>query len=88
MFLKAIVNEEPAYSYLCRAIDKGCHVITANKVMFSKYSIPLQERAKSRGVFIGYEATTAGGVPVIKTLKNLTSSKYCGENSRDFKWNI
>ena len=68
---EGIVNEEPAYSYLCRAIDKGCHVITANKVMFSKYSIPLQERAKSRGVFIGYEATTAGGVPVIKTLKNL-----------------
>ena len=68
---EAIVNEEPAYNYLCRAIDKGCHVITANKVMFSKYSIPLHERAKSRGVFIGYEATTAGGVPVIKTLKNL-----------------
>ena len=68
---EAIVNEEPAYSYLCRAIDKGCHVITANKVMFSKYSIPLQERANSRGVFVGYEATTAGGVPIIKTLKNL-----------------
>lgn len=68
---EAIVGEEPAYGYLCRAIDRGCHVITANKVMFSKYHMDLHARAKSRGVYIGYEATTAGGVPVIKTLKNL-----------------
>lgn len=68
---EAIVGEEPAYGYLCRAIDQGCHVITANKVMFSRYHIDLHERAKEKGVYIGYEATTAGGVPVIKTLKNL-----------------
>lgn len=68
---EAIVGEDPAYGYLCQAIDKGCHVITANKVMFSRYHIDLHERAKSKGVYIGYEATTAGGVPVIKTLKNL-----------------
>ncbi|MEG0258594.1 MAG: homoserine dehydrogenase, partial [Lysinibacillus sp.] len=31
----------------------------------------LQELAKKNGVFVGYEATTAGGVPVIKTMKNI-----------------
>lgn len=68
---EAIVGEEPAYDYLCRAIQKGCHVITANKVMFSKFGLDLQERATKQGVHIGYEATTAGGIPIIKTLKNL-----------------
>ncbi|MET0958769.1 MAG: homoserine dehydrogenase [Psychrobacillus psychrotolerans] len=68
---EAIVGEEPAFEYLCRSIQKGCHVITANKVMFSKYGLELQERAKRQGVHVGYEATTAGGVPIIKTLKNL-----------------
>ncbi|MEG0449948.1 MAG: homoserine dehydrogenase [Lysinibacillus sp.] len=68
---EAIVNEEPAYSYLKRAIEHKCHVITANKVMFAKRGTELQELAKKNGVFVGYEATTAGGVPVIKTMKNI-----------------
>ncbi|MET1013179.1 MAG: homoserine dehydrogenase, partial [Paenisporosarcina sp.] len=66
-----IVGEEPAFDYLSRAIQKGCHVITANKVMFSKYGLQLEEQAKVKGVHVGYEATTAAGVPIIKTLKNL-----------------
>ncbi|HJH10695.1 MAG TPA: homoserine dehydrogenase [Metalysinibacillus jejuensis] len=68
---EAIVNEEPAYTYLKRAIENKCHVITANKVMFAKHGLKLQELAKEYGVFVGYEATTAGGVPVIKTMKNI-----------------
>ena len=68
---EAIVNEEPAYSYLKRAVEQKCHVITANKVMFAKCGMELQELAKKNGVFVGYEATVAGGVPVIKTMKNI-----------------
>ena len=68
---EAIVNEEPAFSYLKKAVEFKCHVITANKVMFAKRGIELQELAKKNGVFVGYEATTAGGVPVIKTMKNI-----------------
>ena len=68
---EAIVNEEPAYSYLKHAIEHKCHVITANKVMFAKRGMELQELAKKNGVFVGYEATVAGGVPVIKTMKNI-----------------
>lgn len=68
---EAIVGEDPAYDYLCKAIQKGCHVITANKVMFSKRGLELQELANRQGVHVGYEATTAGGVPIISTLKNI-----------------
>ena len=68
---EGIVGEEPAYGYLDKAIEKGCHVITANKVMFARYGQALQKKAKKYGVQVGYEATTAGGVPVIKTMQNL-----------------
>ena len=68
---EAIVNEEPAYSYLKSAIKQKCHVITANKVMFAKRGEELQELAKKNGVRVGYEASVAGGVPIIKTMKNI-----------------
>ena len=68
---EAIVNEEPAYSYLKAAVQKKCHVVTANKVMFAKRGEELQELAKQNGVSVGFEASVAGGVPIIKTLKNI-----------------
>ncbi|MGG0655683.1 homoserine dehydrogenase [Rummeliibacillus pycnus] len=68
---EAIVGEEPAFKYLSQAIEKGVNVITANKIMFSKYGLSLQEKAKQYGVQVGYEATVAGGVPVIKTMQNI-----------------
>lgn len=66
-----IVNEEPAFGYLKRAVEAKCHVITANKVMFAKRGEELEALAKANGVFVGFEASVAGGVPIIKTMKNI-----------------
>ena len=68
---EAIVNEEPAFSYLKAAVQQKCHVVTANKVMFAKRGEELQQLAKQNGVSVGFEASVAGGVPIIKTLKNI-----------------
>ncbi|WP_397536897.1 homoserine dehydrogenase [Rummeliibacillus pycnus] len=68
---EAIVGEEPAFKYLSQAIEKGINIVTANKVMFSKHGLALQEKAQKYGVQVGYEATVAGGVPVIKTMQNI-----------------
>ncbi|MFJ7934098.1 homoserine dehydrogenase [Sporosarcina sp. NPDC096371] len=68
---EAIVGEEPAYSYLSEAIEKGCHVITANKTMFAQHGPALLKHAAFRGVQVCYEATTAGGVPIIRTISGL-----------------
>ena len=68
---EAIVNEEPAFGYLKRAVEAKCHVITANKVMFAKRGEELEVLAKANGVFVGFEASVAGGVPIIKTMKNI-----------------
>ena len=42
---EAIVGEEPAFRYLSKIIEKGSNIITANKVMFSKHGLALQEKA-------------------------------------------
>ncbi|CAM4139189.1 homoserine dehydrogenase [Lederbergia lenta] len=65
---EAIVGEDPSYSYLSQAIDKRCDIVTANKVMFATYGEKLIKKAQTQNVKIGYEATVAGGVPIIRTL--------------------
>lgn len=82
VIFEATVGEEPAFTYLQRAIvEHGCTVITANKVMFARYGAALQELAASctptsssfpaTRVYVGFEATVAAGVPIIKTLQNM-----------------
>lgn len=71
VIFEAIVGVEPARSYLEEAIQKGCHVITANKAMFALHGPALLQQAEAHGVEIGFEATTAGGVPIIRTVTNL-----------------
>lgn len=69
--MEAIVGEEPAYTYLKRAIEHGCHVVTANKVMFAPKGRALRTLAEEKGVYVGYEASVAGGIPVMRTLREL-----------------
>lgn len=69
--VEAIVGCEPANTYLRQAIKKGCHVITANKEMFAHHGTSLKQLAAENGVSVGFEATVAGGVPVIQTIQHL-----------------
>lgn len=69
--IEAIVDKEPTFTYLKQAIERGCHIITANKEMFAHHGSELQELAEKNNVSIGFEATVAGGIPVIQTLRQL-----------------
>ncbi|MCA0150675.1 homoserine dehydrogenase [Rossellomorea vietnamensis] len=71
VIFEAIVGEEPGYTYLSKAVEKGIHIITANKAMFAKFGPDLMEKAKRHTVSVGFEATTAGGIPVIGTIRQL-----------------
>ncbi|WP_428910944.1 homoserine dehydrogenase [Niallia sp. Krafla_26] len=69
--IDAIVGVEPGFTYVRKAIEKGCHVITANKEMFAHHGKELMELARKHHVSIGFEATVGGGIPVIQTLRKL-----------------
>jgi homoserine dehydrogenase len=71
LVIDAIVGREPSYTYLQTAIKEGCHVITANKEMFAYHGEQLKSLADKYHVSVGFEATVAGGIPVIQTLNTL-----------------
>jgi homoserine dehydrogenase len=69
--MEAIVGVEPAFSYHKEALERGIPVITANKAMYAIEGKRLQDTARTKDVPIGYEATVAGGVPIIRTIRDL-----------------
>ncbi|UQD51156.1 homoserine dehydrogenase [Bacillus methanolicus] len=74
--IDAIIGKQPGFSYLSQAIKRGCHIITANKQMFAHYGRELLSLAEKHGVSVGFEATVAGGIPVIQTLRKLLSVNH------------
>lgn len=60
---------EPARSLVLGAIARGKHVVTANKALMSTAGREILAAAAKAGVAVGMEASVAGGIPVIKTLK-------------------
>lgn len=57
--------------YIKKAIKSGKHVVTANKAVISPYMEELHKLADENNVGLLYEASVAGGVPVIKGLKDI-----------------
>ena len=51
------------------ALNAKKHVVTANKALLAKHGIELAEIAEKNGVALNFEAAVAGGIPVIKTLR-------------------
>lgn len=68
---EAINGKEPAFTYLKQCIQAGKHVVTANKEMFAAHGKELKDLAEINDVQIGYDATTAGGIPIIQTVQQL-----------------
>ena len=55
---------------LCRtAIANGKHLVTANKALLAHHGTGLATAAEAAGVALGYEAAVAGGIPIIKALR-------------------
>ncbi len=51
------------------ALARGKHVVTANKALLAHHGTALARAAEAKGVSLGYEAAVAGGIPIIKTLR-------------------
>jgi homoserine dehydrogenase len=62
-------SDGPAKVTVETAIDAGKHVVTANKALLAKHGLALARKAEGRGVALAFEASAAGGIPVIKTLR-------------------
>jgi homoserine dehydrogenase len=58
-----------AGAFVRRAIERGRHVVTANKALLAAAGADLFRAAAAAGVSVGFEASVCGGVPVITTLQ-------------------
>ncbi len=62
-------DEGPARQAVTTALSLGKHVVTANKALLAKHGFELAELAEANGAALGYEAAVAGGIPVIKAMR-------------------
>lgn len=70
VFVELIGGEEGASrESVTAALQAGHHVVTANKALLARHGLSLAEIAEEKGVLLNYEAAVAGGIPVIKTMR-------------------
>ena len=60
---------EPARALVLKAIENGKHVVTANKAMIAAHGNEIFAAAQKKGVMVAFEAAVAGGIPIIKTIR-------------------
>ncbi|MFT7774285.1 homoserine dehydrogenase [Roseateles sp.] len=67
---------EPARTLVLQAIANGKHVVTANKALLALHGTEIFEAAREKGVVVAFEAAVAGGIPIIKALREgLTANR-------------
>ena len=66
---EAMGGDNPALRLLHAAIANGKHVITANKALIAVHGNELFASAQKNGVSVAYESSVAGGIPIIKALR-------------------
>ena len=67
---------EPARELVMQAIANGKHVVTANKHLVAKHGNEIFAAAQAKGVMVAFEAAVAGGIPIIKALREgLTANR-------------
>jgi homoserine dehydrogenase len=65
-----------ARTLVMEAIEKGKHVVTANKALLAVHGTEIFAAAHKKGVMVAFEAAVAGGIPIIKALREgLTANR-------------
>ena len=67
--VELIGGDTDARELVLKAIDAGKHVVTANKALLAKHGTEIFSAAHKKGVMVAFEASVAGGVPIIKAIR-------------------
>src|SRR6186713_1946305 len=74
--IELIGGLEPARTFILQAIENGKHVVTANKALLARHGNEIFAAAHRKGVMVAFEGAVAGGVPIIKALREgLTANR-------------
>ncbi|MFK5914017.1 MAG: homoserine dehydrogenase [Woeseiaceae bacterium] len=67
--IELIGGDTLALDLVMRAIENGKHVVTANKALIAKHGNEIFAAAQAKGVIVAFEAAVAGGIPIIKAIR-------------------
>jgi len=67
--VELIGGDELARELVMQAIENGKHVVTANKALIAKHGNEIFAAAQGKGVVVAFEAAVAGGIPIIKAIR-------------------
>ncbi len=67
--LELIGGAGPVKDMVLQAIDNGKHVVTANKSLIALHGNEIFAKAREKGVIVAFEAAVAGGIPIIKAIR-------------------
>lgn len=67
--VELIGGDTLARELVMKAIANGKHVVTANKALIAKYGNEIFSAAQKKGVMVAFEAAVAGGIPIIKSIR-------------------
>lgn len=74
VFVELIGGDEgPARQSVTAALECGKHVVTANKALLARHGTELARLSENAGVILNFEAAVAGGIPIIKTIRESLS---------------
>src|SRR4051812_36286439 len=70
VFVELIGGEgDPTKSAVEAALEAGKAVVTANKALLARHGVELARLAEERGAGLNFEAAVAGGIPIVKTMR-------------------
>ncbi|WP_340123150.1 homoserine dehydrogenase [Methylobacter svalbardensis] len=69
IILELIGGAGPVKDMVLKAIENGKHVVTANKSLIALHGNEIFARASEKGVIVAFEAAVAGGIPIIKAIR-------------------
>ena len=69
IIIELIGGYSPARELVLKAIENGKHVVTANKALIALHGNEIFEAAQKKGVTVAFEAAVAGGIPIIKAVR-------------------
>jgi len=69
IIVELIGGLDPARRFILRALANGKHVVTANKALLATHGEELYDEARRRGRMLAFEAAVAGGIPLIRSVK-------------------
>jgi homoserine dehydrogenase len=74
--VELIGGYSPAKELVMKAIENGKHVVTANKALIAMHGNEIFTAAQKQGVTVAFEAAVAGGIPIIKALREGLSANH------------